>query len=281
MVYKCYCYSKINLYLDVVEKREDGFHNIISLFQCISLHDSIYLELMDGNPKDVIFKSNDVSLKWNEKNSIFRAFKEFQSVFGSLDKGMRIFVKKRIPKACGLGGESSDAAGMLLLLAKLKEVEVKEILELAENVGSDVKFFLIGGTALVRGRGELIKKLNSLKNWSVDLRIPPFYFKTPEMYKLIDENAERIVHKGNALELYSALKNKDIEKIKQNLFNVFEQVAILNQSDIVAYKDSDFSCMTGSGPAFYILRENKIGRYVFVEGGNKIEEINKEISGLW
>ncbi|MDI3472740.1 MAG: 4-diphosphocytidyl-2-C-methyl-D-erythritol kinase [Thermotogaceae bacterium] len=280
-MYRCYCYSKLNLYLDVLKKRSDGYHEIISLFQTISLYDSIYLELLENEVESVVFKSNDPSLKWDENNSIFRAFEEFKRAFGPLDKSLFIFLKKRIPKACGLGGESTDAAGILLILAELKSLKVDDVAEIAKKVGSDVKFFLTGGTALVSGRGEKVERLEPLKNWSVNLKIPPFYFKTPEMYRLIDENCQKIEHKGSAFELYESLRSRDFARIRSNLFNVFEQVALLKEPDIVSYKNSDLVCMTGSGPAFFELREGILGRYVFIDTGNKVERIHKKINELW
>lgn len=280
-MYKCYCYSKLNLYLDVLGKRSDGYHEIISLFQTISLYDSLYLELLENEVENIVFKSNDPSLKWDSSNSIFRAFEEFQKAFGPLNKSLLIFLKKRVPKACGFGGESTDAAGMLLILAKLKSLNVEDVAEIAEKIGSDVKFFLTGGTALVSGRGEKVERLEPLKDWSVNLKIPSFYFRTPEMYRLIDDNSRKIEHKGDAFELYEALRNHDFSKIESNLFNVFEQVAVLKEPSIVSYKDSNLVCMTGSGPAFFELKENALGKYVFVNTGNKVEKIHKKIDELW
>jgi len=279
-MYKCNCYAKVNLYLDVLEKRKDGFHEIISLFQTISLHDSIFLDFVTGSTADVVFKSNDPSLDWSEKNSIFVAFQEFQKKFGKINKKLFIYLKKRIPKACGFGGESTDAAGMLLILAKINDLETKNILDIAEKVGSDVKFFLFGGTAIVTGKGERIKKLEPLKNLSVDLRIPDFHLKTPEMYRLLDENWEKLIRKGDPLKLYEALKNFNERKIQQNLFNIFEQVAILKHPSLLHYKDSKFSSMTGSGPAFYTIRSDGSGRYTFITGANRVEEIGETVENM-
>lgn len=279
-MYRCNCYAKINLYLDVIEKRMDNFHEIVSLFQAISLHDSLFLDFIEDSTTNVIFKSNDWSLKWNKENSVFVAFQEFQRKFGKINKKLFIYLKKRVPKACGFGGESTDAAGMLLILSKIKNLKIEDTLDIAEKIGSDVKFFLFGGTAVVTGRGEKIKKLEPLRDLSVDLKVPTFNFETSEMYKSLDENWERLTRKGDVLNLYEALKNFDSGKIKQNLFNIFEQVAIFKNPAILSYKNSEFSSMTGSGPAFYNIKLNKSGRYVFIEGPNEVEEIEGTIKDI-
>ena len=118
-------YAKINLYLDVLRRREDGYHDIISIFQSISLHDCMRIEeTEDGG---VTFHSNDPSLRWDESNLIFKAYDLFFKRFDFPKVGLEIKLKKRIPKGCGFGGGSSNAAVLLLYLGKKFRIAIEDI----------------------------------------------------------------------------------------------------------------------------------------------------------
>src|SRR4249920_2535745 len=145
-------YAKINWTLDVLFKRDDGFHELRTIYQTVSLHDTLTLTETDG-PIEIVCK--DPRVPCDDTNLAHKAVAVLREAAGG-SRGARIEIEKRIPVAAGLGGGSSNAAATLLALIKLWQVEVDEraLLRIAASLGSDVPFFLMGGTALGVGRGE-------------------------------------------------------------------------------------------------------------------------------
>src|SRR5258706_4073077 len=145
-------YAKINWTLDVLFKREDGYHELRTIYQTVSLHDDLRLSEPNGAIEIIC---EDQRVPCDETNLAFKAALMLREATGS-SKGARIEIEKRIPVAAGLGGGSSNAAATLLALIKLWQIEIEdgELIKLAASLGSDVPFFLIGGTALGAGRGE-------------------------------------------------------------------------------------------------------------------------------
>src|SRR4030042_6633058 len=161
--------AKINLVLEVLGKRDDGYHELRSLVQTISLCDVISLE-----PTDVISLECSEPVLQTSDNLAIRAAELLRQVSGC-QKGARIKLQKRIPWGAGLGGGSSDAATTLVALNRLWELKLKtsELIELAARLGSDVPFFIHGGAGLVEGRGEKVTPLEAVApRWFV-LLIPP------------------------------------------------------------------------------------------------------------
>ncbi|HVP37441.1 MAG TPA: 4-(cytidine 5'-diphospho)-2-C-methyl-D-erythritol kinase, partial [Terriglobales bacterium] len=147
--------AKINLFLDILGKREDGYHNISTLMQRISLYDSLtFLRINEG----VILKTDNSSLPSDRRNLAYQAARLILSE-GKVSQGVKIFLRKKIPVSSGLGGGSSDAASTLLGVNRLYGLNypVKRLHLLAEKLGSDVPFFLYDQAALAEGRGERIR----------------------------------------------------------------------------------------------------------------------------
>ena len=149
-------FAKINWHLRVLGKREDGFHEIFTVFQTISLHDTIYFDQSD----DLALTCDDVSVPTDERNLIIRAAKALRRSIG-IDKGAAFHLEKRIPSPGGLGGGSSNAAVTLFGLSRLWDVDIeyREMKAIAAGLGSDVPFFLCGGTAIGTGRGEVVESI--------------------------------------------------------------------------------------------------------------------------
>ena len=199
-------YGKLNLYLDVLDKRPDGFHDIITLFQRIEIHDDIYIienGLKDNTLK--VFYEDEIpfkpELKWNEKNTMFRAINAIENHTGKEIKGYSITLKKRLPPESGLGGASSDAAELIKYFSAKNQIPFEEMIEIAKQIGSDVPFFLYGSTALGRERGDRLKTLDSLPPYPVIVCQPSVTFSTPKMYSIIDslrfedwDNIEDVEH---------------------------------------------------------------------------------------
>lgn len=146
-------FAKINWLLRVLGKRQDGYHEIFTVFQTVSLHDTIYFEQSD----DLILTCDGVSVPTDDRNLIIRAANALRLSIG-IDRGVAIHLEKRIPSPGGLGGGSSNAAVTLFGLSRLWDVEIeyREMKAIAVGLGSDVPFFLCGGTAIGTGRGEVI-----------------------------------------------------------------------------------------------------------------------------
>jgi 4-diphosphocytidyl-2-C-methyl-D-erythritol kinase len=242
-------YAKVNLYLAVLSKRSDGYHDILSLMHNVSLYDIIEIE----ESREEYFVC-DKKLEWNESNTIYKALRVFEETTGIRAK-VGIKLTKRIPMKGGLGGASTDAASVLWYLCdKFSKVDL--IMDMAEKVGSDVPFFVNGGCSLVEGKGE---KLTSLPTLNIPIRFyfPKKGFSTPEMYEIIDEeNLNGQV--GDPMLLYEALKQKDLKAALSNTYNSFEE--IVKKRDPFLEKKAheklfpcDIVAMTGSGSTFYGL----------------------------
>lgn len=216
----CHAYAKVNLTLEVLGPRADGYHEIVSLVQAINLHDTLRLAPAD----DLSLACNDPALA-GEANLVLRAAVLLRREAG-VRKGADILLEKRIPAAAGLGGGSADAAAALLSLRRLWGLAVSdaELAEMAASLGSDVPYFLHGGTALVRGRGEIVEPLaEAPPRWLVLLR-PPVLLenKTATLYRLLrvedydDTSATRVCLDALARGQFPA---------ENLLWNTFEKVA--------------------------------------------------------
>jgi 4-diphosphocytidyl-2-C-methyl-D-erythritol kinase len=152
-------FAKINLMLRILGKRDDGFHELFTVFQTVSMHDTLTFE--ESNTLELTCDNSDVPT--DERNLIVRAATVLQRQFG-VSKGAKIYLEKRIPSPGGLGGGSSNAAAALIGLRTLWNVEISDddLQAIAAELGSDVPFFLYGGTAIGTGRGEMIEEIDDL-----------------------------------------------------------------------------------------------------------------------
>ncbi len=175
---------KINLHLRIHDRRPDGYHNLLGVFQTLDLSDEIVIESLKERSACAVEMDGLVP---PERNIVYKAFHAFRRATG-FDGGVRIRVKKRVPLGAGLGGGSSDAASVLLALNELAGTACsRELLTaIAASLGSDVPFFLDGGTALVSGRGERVKNINPALDYGVVLVFPSFPSDTAEAYRLLD-----------------------------------------------------------------------------------------------
>ena len=177
--------AKLNLNLTVLPKRQDGFHNIESIFQKVSLYDELKIELAD-NPCCVL-SVEGMSLP--ESNTVTKAYDEFAKITG-ITEGTRVSLKKRIPSGAGLGGGSSDAAAMLVGLDKMFQtgLSLSKLIQCAEKIGSDVPFFVqASACALVSGRGEVLEPVTARGDLHFVVVYPDVHSPTKEAYILVDE----------------------------------------------------------------------------------------------
>jgi 4-diphosphocytidyl-2-C-methyl-D-erythritol kinase len=251
--------AKINLTLEVLGKRPDGFHNIRSVIQAIDLCDSLGFALSD----DIEVKSGNPDFV-AEKSLIPSAAALLRQAKGC-SEGVRIEVEKKIPFASGLGGDSSDAAAVLLGLNQLWPTELKpaQLFNLATRLGSDVAFFLQGGTALVEGRGEKVTPLPSLPQSWVVLLVPPLSpieGKTKKLYARLRPSHYSDGHITDRM-VVGLTKGEVSPSL---LFNTFENVAYSFFPKLRAYKEHFLKLgaenvhLAGSGPTLFSLINDRV-----------------------
>ena len=248
--------AKLNLTLEVGEKRSDGYHEVQSVMSCAALYDEVALE--SGTGSGISMTCDCPGLPLDDTNLCLRAAKLFFKKTGIPCDGLHIELSKRIPMQSGLGGGSADAAAVLRGLRKLyrPEMMIKDLERMAAELGSDVPFCVRSVTAMVRGRGEQLLKLPKLPLcWFVICK-PEFSFSTAEMYAKLDEIEP--VSSIDTLGLIKALEYQDMQEISDRLGNCFEGV-LEERSEIFAIKNrllalgARNACMSGSGSAVYGL----------------------------
>jgi 4-diphosphocytidyl-2-C-methyl-D-erythritol kinase len=251
-------FAKINWFLNVLGKREDGFHEICTAFQTVSLGD--YLTFSEND--EILLTCDNSEIPTDESNLIFKAALELQETF-KIKKGVKIHLEKNIPSPGGLGGGSSDAAIALFGLVKLWNIETKfeNIFEIAEKLGSDVPFFLSGGTALGVGRGTNLHKIDEVVEKFLLIVTPNINVSTADAFgRLNAPNLTKNVSK-------SILKTcfDEAEKLKssqQTLKNDFEKVIFNIHPEIKRVKDTLLNhkatqvLMSGSGASVFAIFEN-------------------------
>ena len=248
--------AKLNLTLEVGEKRSDGYHEVQSVMSCAALYDEVTLE--SGTSGGISMTCDCPGLPLDDTNLCLRAAKLFFKKTGIPCDGLHIELSKRIPMQSGLGGGSADAAAVLRGLRKLyrPEMMIKDLERMAAELGSDVPFCVRSVTAMVRGRGEQLLKLPKLPLcWFVICK-PEFSFSTAEMYAKLDEKEP--VSSIDTLGLIKALEYQDMQEISDRLGNCFEGV-LEESSEIFTIKNrllalgARNACMSGSGSAVYGL----------------------------
>ena len=250
--------AKINLTLDILGKRADGYHEVEMIMQTLELADIIELETAD----EITLKiSGNDSLPTDEKNLAYRAVLEVQKFCGK-NFGVSINLTKKIPSAAGLAGGSSDAAAVIRGLNKLYDLNlsVEDMLKIGAEIGSDVPFCIIGGTCLASGRGEKLTRLNDLDIFDVILIKPHGEISTAWAYKTYDENISEI-HPPNA-EIIKLLNEKNYDAAFKKFYYVLEPVAVQKIPKIATYKiflqdnGAKIAMMSGSGSTVFAFIDN-------------------------
>ena len=248
-------FAKLNLTLDVLDKRADGYHDIKSVMQAISLRDDVQIDIDTGAPW--CLECTDDTIPCDDTNLAWKAAKVFLDATGKTVDGLRIHITKRIPAQAGLGGGSADAAAVLRGLNKHfgNPLSILALAELGAGIGSDVPFCVLCGTAIAEGRGERLRKLPNMPDCVFVICKPDFSVSTPELYKKIDETviAKRPDHQA----MESALVSGDLGGVAENLCNVFDPVVTADHLELNYIKSilnsygSLAQQMTGSGSAVF------------------------------
>ena len=261
--------AKLNLTLEVLAERPDGFHEIRSVVQTINLYDSFHF----NSSQDIKFSCD--KRDWIARESLVSKATSLLQETTKSPKGATIEINKRIPLVSGLGGDSSDAAATLRGLNKLwgLGLSLPELVGLASKLGSDVAFFLYGGTALLEGRGQIVTSLPTLPRMWVVLLVPPILQtkgKTEQLYTSL--NASYYTD-GQITERFVAQLIEGKEVPPASLFNAFDNVAAESFVGLGDYREQFLKSgarevhLAGSGPTLFTLLEDR----------GKAEKIHKSL----
>ena len=253
-------FAKLNLTLDVLGKREDGYHDLKSVMQTVSIRDDVEIDVGTGKPWKLTCTVEGIPT--DERNLAWKAARVFCDTMKVDPDGLEIRITKRIPTGAGMGGGSADAAAVLRALNKHYDspLSILALAELGAQVGSDVPFCTLCGTAMAEGRGERLRKLPDLPDCVFVVCKPEFSVSTPELYSKIDEVA--IPHRPDHQAMETALLMGDLKQISDHVYNVFDPIVTQDHLEL-NYIKSIFNSygaligqMTGTGSACFAMVES-------------------------
>ena len=270
--------AKLNLTLDVLGRRPDGYHDMRMIMQSITLSDTLTLEPDGGEELQV--QSNLQFLPTGEKNLAAQAALRFWEARGLTPRGMTITIRKNIPVCAGMAGGSSDGAAVLRALNRMEgePFSPEELARIGARVGSDVPYCVLGGTALAEGRGEELTPLPPLPTCWVVVCKPEFSISTPALFAQIDR--VRLRCHPDTRGAVAALEAGDLGGVARRLYNVFEDALPDRQrTRVQEIKSTLIQCgalgasMSGTGPTVFGLfhREDRAR-----EADAQLREYNRE-----
>ena len=260
-------YAKINLYLDVLSCREDGYHDLLTVMHSISLHDDVRVEWFFSGETKIKLTVQGARLPLDSKNLAYRAADAFLQRTGQT-ACLHIHLQKRLPIAAGLAGGSSNAAAVLLALNEIAGYPLsgEELLSLGATLGSDVPFCIAGGTQICRGRGEIMRPLACGAPLYMVLANGRERVSTPQAFAAMDEYFHRfdgsVPHGGQPERLYRAVADGKLHTASACIYNAFEPVILPTCPVATALRAQLLSlgayaaCMSGSGPTVFGLFES-------------------------
>lgn len=257
---KVKAYAKINILLDVVGKKENGYHLLEMIMQSIDLYDLIDVNKIE---KGIDIKCNKSYIPVNNKNIAYKAAELFINTYG-INEGVSINIYKNIPTSAGLGGGSSDGAAVLKAMREIFNVKIsdKELEELGAKIGADVPFCINGGTAFCEGIGEIITPIKKFENKILVVVKPKFGVSTKWVYSEYDNL--RNVRKPETEKILNSVKDDDVKSVSLNMANVLEDVTISKYGIINKIKKDMIrfgalgAMMSGSGPSVFAFFEDSL-----------------------
>lgn len=249
--------SKINLTLDIVGKKENGYHLLKTIMQSLELADEVSVELTE---KDITVETSLKYLPNDNTNIAYKAAKAFFEHF-SLNCGAKIYIEKNIPVSAGMAGGSTDGAAVIKALNELTGVnaDVNTLAKIGEKVGADVPFCIMGGTVLCEGIGEILTPLKPMKKCPVLIAKPDFPISTVEIFKKVRIN--EIKHHPDTEGAIKAIENDNLYDLSKRTYNVLESITAENRpiikeiENVMLDNKAMCSLMTGSGPTVFGLFE--------------------------
>jgi len=247
--------AKINLTLEVLDKREDNYHNLKSVFQKVNLYDELYIYKTNNNKFEL--QTNIEELNTNN-NIIYKAYVKLKENFDAIS-GVKVILNKRIPMQAGMAGGSTDCASFILGMNKLFSLNLteNEIITLGKSLGADVVPCLYNKAVLAEGIGDIITKIDTKFKYYIVIIKPDLSCNTGEMFEKLDSR-ERILKIDNSQNVIKALENNDIELLSNNLYNTFEEIVEAKKikNEIIKNKAMG-ALLTGSGSCIFGIFKNK------------------------
>lgn len=247
-------YAKINLFLDITGRLENGYHTLNTVMQQINLYDIVTVETNDTN-KIEIFCDNPI-IPCNEKNIVYKACRLFSEMTG-IDFGAKIYINKNIPVEGGMGGSSTDGAAVLTALCNIYGIDVKQAQDRSVKLGADVPFCMTGKTAVCTGIGEIIKPVSCKKDYSIGIVQPDFSCNTSEAYSGYDKNP---LPPDPYFDKFVSSLNLGCIHWGGMMYNVFERLyenpRISAITQIMKENGAVNAVLTGSGSAIFGIFEN-------------------------
>ncbi len=252
-------YAKLNLTLDILRRRSDGYHDLQMVMQSVSLHDDVTVTLTEE--KETTCRCGEIP--GDESNLAVKAARAFFAQTGVPAQGLDIDIIKRIPAQAGMAGGSTDAAAVLRALRALLRPEIpgEALEEIGALVGSDVPYCVRGGTALAEGRGERLTTLPKAPPFWTVLCKPDFAVSTPMLFARVRVDA--LSDRPDTAGMLAALQSEDAAGVLSRVRNVFESVLPEECAEVFAIKTrlralgADATAMTGSGPTVFALYREK------------------------
>lgn len=253
-------YGKINLGLDVIRKRPDGYHDLDMIMQMVDVYDDVILTKKEDD--EIVVKTDAAVLSNGKDNLAYMAAKTLMDEFG-INQGLEIKINKRIPIAGGMAGGSSDCATTLIGVNQMFDLGLtkEELMERGVKLGADVPYCILGGTAIARGIGEILTPLPTPPQCYVIIAKPPVSVSTAFVYGHI--RPDEITKRPDIESMASAIKDQDLYKLSSLLYNVMEDVTVPEYPIIQDIKDVMLnggalnSIMSGSGPTVFGLYDDK------------------------
>lgn len=271
MEVKVKAYAKINLMLDIINKRNDNYHDLFMIMQSINLYDTITVS--ENKTKSISITCSNADIPLDSKNIAWKAAEAFFEYTKKKNKGINIDIIKRIPHAAGLAGGSADGAAVITALNKIYKTNLSddELCKIGVKVGADLPFCLTGGTLLAQGIGDILNKVKSLRKCHIVLIKPDVDVNTKAAYQQFDEFGKN--HTPDKFAMLCAIQSRNLEVISSKMENVFEQfINVPNRIDIKEIMKSNNAlgvCMSGSGPSIFGIFTDKC------DAQNSCEELKK------
>ncbi len=269
--------AKINLTLDILNKREDNYHNVKMIMQTVELYDTLYLQ---KNSTGIEIETNLPYLPVDQTNLAYKAAKLFFEKTNIYGQGIKIKIQKNIPVSAGLAGGSTDAAAVLVTMNKMYKTGLvtEQLMELGRQLGADVPYCILGGTVLAEGIGDMLTLLPPMPESIIVLAKPPISVSTEYVYSRV--NVDEILIHPDTEGVINAIYNKDIIGIAKRMYNVMENITakehtIINRiKNIMMGNGALGAIMSGSGPTVFGIFEHDISAQKAV---SKLRIITKDI----
>lgn len=290
-------YAKINLGLDVVRKRADGYHDVKMIMQTIDVFDTLDIKLGIENGENIVSLGGlgkisvvcgDENVPCGETNLVCKSAKAFLEYTGK-KADISVKIEKNIPVGAGLAGGSTDAAAVLRALNVLLKTDLSdtELMKIAKNIGADVPFCVVGNTYLAEGIGEILTPVKSNIKFDILLVKPPFSVSTPSVYKslVLDENTTH----PDIDKIKNALEDGNVSVIYENLGNTLEDVTLKMYGEVGKIKENlknlgaSAVLMSGSGPSVFAIfgdRQKLDGAYKIMKEKYKQTYLTSTINNV-